>query len=605
LIGMKAIKHKKLMTISLPLFLMVGIFFISQAARAEFFTDMATGFLSIFIWALGVILGLVLEGLIIIASYQHFIDSQAVILGWVIVRDICNMFFVVVLMIIAFGTILHLENYNYKKWLPKLILMAVLINFSKTICGLLIDITQVAMLTFVNAFKDIGGGNATEMLGIAKIVTLSQTDNNTGFFTVVGAYILGMIYLIVAIIVIGTMLMMLVMRLVMIWIYVVLSPAAYLLAAFPGGQKYASQWWSEFIKNIVVGPVLAFFIWLSLAALGAGSSFVNTIDAGDVSQANSNASTYNNQILNSSESGKLTSKSSFAGTQASTPSALIQFVVAIGMLVGGLMISQQIGGAAGSMAGKGMSALQKGQAFAGGLATGAAKWTAKRPLSVASWANDRFLQGKGIMDLNLSRVKKGWDTRSEEKKQQRYTQGKIKAGQRMEEGGTMKGALSLSALGEDTFDHLTTWRGIKQTVKGGKRMKRDNEALEGSTEFEQAKFQAKYANLDNPEERVKKRTELRTNDIRIDSEINATDAQIKNLEGDIRTAHSSEHKAELENNKKELENTRSGLLKEKSRNGDKLAYAQQNSRTVYSKEDKEKSQNRVDDYQKKIESNAP
>jgi hypothetical protein len=49
--------------------------------------------------------------------------------GWVITRDIANMFFIVILLVIAFATILQIEQYNYKKWLPKLILMAILINF--------------------------------------------------------------------------------------------------------------------------------------------------------------------------------------------------------------------------------------------------------------------------------------------------------------------------------------------------------------------------------------------------------------------------------------------------------------------------------------------
>ena len=65
------------------------------------------------------------------------------------------MFFVVVLLIIALATILNQEKYSYKTWLPKLILMAVLINFSKMICGLIIDVAQVVMMTFVNAFKDV------------------------------------------------------------------------------------------------------------------------------------------------------------------------------------------------------------------------------------------------------------------------------------------------------------------------------------------------------------------------------------------------------------------------------------------------------------------
>lgn len=331
--------------ILLPILLIVGSFLIAPSAHA-WATDVAAGILSVVISGLGLILILVVQGLIAIASYQHFIDSEAVILGWVLVRDLCNMFFVVILLIIAFGTILNIPNYSYKKWLPKLILFAILINFSKTICGLLIDVAQVIMLTFVNAFITIGGANFVDILGIRDIVTMSDAGD-VGFWTVVGAYMLGIIYMLVATVVLVTMIMILAMRLVMIWIYVVLSPLAYLMSAFPGGQKYASQWWSEFSKNLIVGPVLAFFIWLSLAALGSDKNLeaLNpTIDS-DADKIGT---------------GSIKTTGSPTGTKAGTPGALIKFVIAIGMLVGGLMVSQQIGGAAGSMAGKGMASLQKG-----------------------------------------------------------------------------------------------------------------------------------------------------------------------------------------------------------------------------------------------------
>ncbi|NCN99858.1 hypothetical protein GW920_01940 [Candidatus Falkowbacteria bacterium] len=538
-IGKKFIVNKKLIFTVLPLLSVLGIFFAVPTVNAgsrDWAYTVVSFLLGVFVSALGLILVLVLQGLTLIASYQHFIDSRAVVLGWVMVRDICNMFFVIVLMVIAFGTILNLEDYNYKKLLPKLILMAVLINFSKTICGLLIDVTQVVMLTFVNAFKDIGAANFTDIFGITSILTLAKNGAaDIDGFTAAAAYILGFLYLLIAIVVITTMMMMLAMRLVMIWIYVVLSPAAYLLAAVPGGQSYSQQWWTEFTKNLIVGPVLAFFIWLSLSAL----------------QVDNTTAQY------SANDSKAQEEIAYANTEASKPSALIKYVIAIGMLVGGLMVSQKIGGAAGELAGKGMGALQKGQSLATGAAVGAALWTAKRPLKAAGWANDRFLQGKGIMDLNLSRVVKQWNQRSEEKKQQRYTQGKVKADQRMSEGGTIKGALAMSALGEDTFDHLTTWRGIKQTIKGGKRMQAAKDKLKSSPEFGQAKFEEEYASLDDPNDRLNKIRELSNSNLAING------------------------------------------------NQEKLKYAQQNSHTVYSDDDKRQARDKVEEYQKKIDNNLP
>ena len=382
----KFLKNNKFWVI---LFALIPLSFLlaphAMASFGDWAGSVVGGIIGVFIWALGKILVIVIQALIMIASYQHFIDSQAVMEGWRIVRDLANMFFVVILLIIAFSTILHLENFSYKKWLPKLILMAILINFSKTICGLLIDVAQVIMLTFVNAFKDVAGGNFVELLGIKEIVTLSTDTDNIGFFDIVSAYILGLIYMIVALVVIVTMMAMLAMRLVMIWIYVVLSPLAYLLSAFPGGAQYASQWWKEFISNLIVGPVIAFFIWLSFAALQTGSD----LDIVSNSQNANSLAEEESEAMHSS----VGEEKAPAGTEASKPSVLIKFVIGIGMLIGGLKIAQQVGGSAGAIAGKGMAKLNKlgavGAGAVGGFALARAKQAGRGALGASSFLVSR------------------------------------------------------------------------------------------------------------------------------------------------------------------------------------------------------------------------
>ncbi len=361
---MKGRLSKKFFIFLFGLFLVGGIFFVAPAARAtvsSMLGDVIGSLIGLLISALGLILVLVMKVLVIVAQYSNFIHAPAVVSGWVIVRDVCNMFFVLILLVIAFGTILKLENYSYKKYLPKLILMAILINFSRTICGLLIDFAQVVMLTFVNAFKDVAGGNLVEMLGIKEIVTLARKSDTVNFWTIVGAYVLGLIYMIVALVVIITMVAVLAMRIVMIWIYVVLSPLAYLLGAFPGGQSYASQWWKRFTNNLIVGPVLAFFIWLSFVSLqtpattdsffqGTSSTATSPLTAADMTAAN-----FDPNVAS-------------GASEASSPGVLIKFIISIGMLIAGLKISQEIGGEAGGLAGKGMGKLM---AFGAGFGTGA------------------------------------------------------------------------------------------------------------------------------------------------------------------------------------------------------------------------------------------
>lgn len=334
------------------------IFFLPAPVQAGWAERVIGGLLSTIISGVGLILIAAVRALTMIVQYSYFLDSGAVSYGWIVVRDFCNMFFVVVLLIIAFGTILNIEKYNYKKWLPKLILMAILINFSKTICGLLIDLAQVVMLTFVASFADISSATLLNVLGIDNILNFKKEGELT-FWTAIGAYLLALAYVIISLIVVVTMMVMLCIRIVMLWIYIVLSPLAYLMQAFPGGQQYASQWWSEFIKNLIVGPVLAFFLWLSFAGLQADnlrdsedSNYAKQVEGNTDSVTKEQSKVIGEDVTKNVDSSTLP-------TKTGSPDALIKFVIAIGMLVGGLKISQQIGGAAGSMAGKGMNYVNK------------------------------------------------------------------------------------------------------------------------------------------------------------------------------------------------------------------------------------------------------
>jgi hypothetical protein len=336
-------KNKKIIYVLIPV-LLFGLFILfPDVVNASVGTVIATvlgWILYPIIWLMGQLVILLISILIGVAQYNDFLGSNAVSYGWTLVRDLCNMFFIVILLIIAFASILRIESYNLKTWLPKLLIMAILINFSKLICGVFIDVAQVIMLTFVDAFKGMAGANLTEMLGISKVLSFetSGTDDVTGW-TILGSVILALIFTIISVIVILSMLVMLAMRIIMIWIYVVLSPLAYLLASFPQGQSYSQRWWSDFSKNLIIGPVLAFFIWLSFASLGG-------IEGSNDIQKMKNV-TYDDQ------GNQLVGAEGAAGlTEAGSYDHMLKFVISIGMLLGGMMIAQEIGGVAGKAFGK-------------------------------------------------------------------------------------------------------------------------------------------------------------------------------------------------------------------------------------------------------------
>lgn len=291
--------------------------------------------------------------LIRVAQYNDFINSEAVKNGWVIVRDLANMFFVLILLVIAFATIFGVQEYSYKKLLPKLLIIAVLINFSRVIAGLAIDFGQVVMLTFVNGFKEAAGGNFVSALGIAEIMAISTNKTAIVQADVIGSYLLAGLLISVATVAILVMLAALIYRMVMLWVYIVLSPIAFLMGTFPQGQKYYAQWWEQFTNLIIVGPVLAFFLWLSLLSVQTSGTSGGNI-AGDWPESRT-------------ASGE-TAEVNVGITEAGKEPSMTRFIISLGLLLGGLMVSQQVAGAAAPGMGSFMGKIQKG-------ATGAFKGT--------------------------------------------------------------------------------------------------------------------------------------------------------------------------------------------------------------------------------------
>ncbi len=299
--------------------------------------------------------------LIQVAVWSEFVSVPAVETGWVVIRDLCNMFFIVILLVIAFATILRIESYNIKQLLPKVIIMAVLINFSKTICGWMVELGQIVMLQFVNAFagsgSETGGGTIVDLLGIQYVMSAiraeAQAEPGSLGLEIVSIAILAIVVTLVAGVVILSMIGVLLMRVIMIWVYIVLSPLAFLLYAFPHGKSYASRWLSSFSKQIIVGPVLAFFIWLALYTargsaerLGHGKMDDQGLEDGVIS-------------------GFL------------APDVFLTYILTLAFFIGGLVIAQQIGEVSGKAAGMGLSSIQKGKALAGRGAWKGGKWTAK------------------------------------------------------------------------------------------------------------------------------------------------------------------------------------------------------------------------------------
>lgn len=331
----------------------------------EFFIKMSIFFLRFFI---------------ALAQYNGYIDSPVVKLGWLMVRDVVNMFFVVILLVIAIGTILGIEQYQWNKTLVKLILSAVFVNFSNLICQLFIDAAHIFTLTFASAISASAGGNLINMFHFEKIYAITTGKNDIGIggekFDMIGRVlvtsIIAMLFALLAMLVMGAYAIMMLLRMTVLWVLIILSPLAFLFIALPQTANRYGEWWKEFSNYVVLGPTIAFFMWLAFATAGTGTLGTDVGLTDDMLQ-----------------SGQIDSIGALTLSTVTTWENMANFLVAIVLLFVGLQEVQKLNVAGGSVA-------SKAKDFFGKVATIATGYAAGRWLAGAAGRGAK-LAGKGAL----------------------------------------------------------------------------------------------------------------------------------------------------------------------------------------------------------------
>ncbi len=198
------------------------------------------------------------------------LENPFVLMGWEVVRDFVNLFFILIVVFIGIATALRIKEYEIQKLWPRLIFVALLINFTPAISGLLIGASNVVMDFF---FQAGGGGGfvgiirpATDVfggLGEAIRFVFADIDGKLGGGMIFRMFFLTTFNLVTSFILI-TLSLVFIIRHVVLWVLVILSPLAFFSYILPATKTmFWDKWWNEFIKWSFIGVVAMFFLWLA------------------------------------------------------------------------------------------------------------------------------------------------------------------------------------------------------------------------------------------------------------------------------------------------------------------------------------------------------
>ncbi len=219
-------------------------------------------------------------------------NNPVVQAGWTITRDIANLGFVLAIIVMAFGTILRYESYQYKKMLWRLVVVALLVNFSLVIAGVVIDAAGVLTQFFMNQFTDPSKVAEALVSAISPQSLLSppSTSSIVGNILTFGTptleFLAGLLFvtlfsLLAAIAILGLGALFF-MRFLALSFALITLPLVLLLWIFPGSQKYFSEWKDSFLKWVMFAPIATFFMYLALQVQNRASEFRAAYGAADL-----------------------------------------------------------------------------------------------------------------------------------------------------------------------------------------------------------------------------------------------------------------------------------------------------------------------------------
>lgn len=251
------------------------------------------------------------------ASYR----SPFVVEGWGVVRDFVNIFFIFVLIYIAFATILSLHGFKTKEMIVNVVIIGLLMNFSLFAAQLIIDGSNILARVFYNSnaikITEKGANGVTNntpglttgpngelplsaalvnkvnpqtlIINASSVTTLEdkggrssgEIDKVSGVSN--GTFIL-IIILAIAINIVGMIVflsvgLIFVARVVGLWIYMILAPFAFFSYTVPQMQGLEmvgwKKWWPEVLSLSFVAPIFIFFLYLILKFLETGLSLIS------------------------------------------------------------------------------------------------------------------------------------------------------------------------------------------------------------------------------------------------------------------------------------------------------------------------------------------
>jgi len=245
--------------------------------------------LSIIFTILGKVLSVLVSMLDWVVRIRIYTDLPVIQSSWKIMRDFANMLFIIALIVMAYGTIFNIQGYDFRSLIGRFVVIAVLINFSLVLGGLMIDATQVLNNTFLNAMGDISdrlGQGLSPTALLPKGVDIYNAESIVDVFSAsIVTLFFGIFFLFAFIVSVAVPLAVAFVRIPILWALLIISPLAWLLSILPATKGAYDKWWHQFLAWNLFLPYYLFFLYFALFFLSQQDVVIAGMLRGSAGQA--------------------------------------------------------------------------------------------------------------------------------------------------------------------------------------------------------------------------------------------------------------------------------------------------------------------------------
>ncbi len=238
--------------------------------------DFIAKVISALIWAINVVIYnifalVILPLLEALLSIRTYTDAFALVIlpGWELLRNLANIFFIIVLLVIGLATLFRVQKYQYKNLLVNLILAALLVNFSLIITQSVVAVAETVQHQFLP--EDEGGKAIKVIANRLMIAPLEQGKITPAQFQTrlsdsLSKLVFPIFYLslaIMAFVVMVSLVFFVLVRMLIIWVLLMTSPIAFVAWILPDTKQWTTKWFNYLTKYAFFVAIMGFFLNIS------------------------------------------------------------------------------------------------------------------------------------------------------------------------------------------------------------------------------------------------------------------------------------------------------------------------------------------------------